>query len=790
MSTDLIQRSTQLELTPQQIEWITGQSPDTSQVSQHAGYGQVPQWFANLWQQVIATHDDFDQLRNACEQVAEVTRFDISNVRKEQEEFRISVRFLYDQMISGQVTAADFTNQRYLDIQRQTASFGTQVWRALTSIVNDNVVRDQGFTRMQQYVEMATHGLSYAMDVSTTQQTNWNTNVESWANSVNAEFQKRAIEAAEKDRAHHAALEEVKRQQAEANAATEARLASQIAENQLATATVLKKAFARHRQGQNVDAQSLLGDVQGDEVSVRMLKALQLEERDTVQATRDTVLTEVQEIEHFGTPPPTRRVTASQRTTMLGALPDTMGDADGSGNGRGPPPRHTSGAPDDFFEDSEDEIMTDPNEVRLSERQKQEAIQQYAEVLRHEQNAKRQEKLKRQQRGERVVHRLVVTKPTMSAPAKFKGSKSENFTSWFAQLEDYFEYSEGVFPTEGNKIIFVGGLLLEKALQWHQDRREDFRSSGDFDSWKLYTHALKERFTDPFEHEDADRQMQYLRYQGDIADYLAKIKELNLKVHLAGVAWRQRIKSALPFALLDRLSRYPTPPQSDEDFLLRVLEVGKTHESFLIESEHHKARGNHHPQEGVPASSPAQRGKHANKGKKRDMASRVSIPASHQASSSGRDSYRDKPREQRRDAAPGPAREVVFTSEEEATRGIPSTLVEKRRRDRVCLRCSLSNHQWRYCLKQANTSSEKPGKVAAAKRKRDVVEEHEHAPGQVLHARKTRKVASLSRVPAAPQPNPAPPVAVAAAYQPLAVFEPERSENEYGAWDEDMVDFS
>lgn len=261
MSTDMIHRSTQLELTPQQVEWITGQAPDPSQVSQHAGYDQVPQWFANLWHQVIATHNDFDQLRHACEQVADVTQIDISAVRQEQESFRTSVRFLYDQMIKGQLTAADITNTRFLEIQKQTASFGTQVWRALTAIVNDNAVRDQGFTRMQQYLEMATQGLSYAMDVSTTQQSTWNANVESWAKGIHAEFQKRDEAAAQEKRAHLAALEEVKRQQAEANAATEARLASQIAENKAATTTVLKKAFARHRQGQNIDAESLLGDI-------------------------------------------------------------------------------------------------------------------------------------------------------------------------------------------------------------------------------------------------------------------------------------------------------------------------------------------------------------------------------------------------------------------------------------------------------------------------------------------------------------------------------------------------
>ena len=298
-----------------------------------------------------------------------------------------------------------------------------------------------------------------------------------------------------------------------------------------------------------------------------------------------------------------------------------------------------------------------------------------------------------------TVTQLVSKKPKMVAPKAYGGDRKEDFRVWLHQVEDYMEYCSEEFTTDSVKILWLSGLLKDKALTWYQARRLAFKKNNDDDSWATFRKALCKRFKDSFEADKADEQMQQERYNGDISDYLAKMRTHNLKVGLAHVAWRRRLKAGLPEDIVQRVSQYPDPPEDDEDFEQRLEVSGKNYEDFKQES---KFRGNTHEQGAVSKRSKKTNG---------SGVGRSSGPSATLGGSKPRDGPK-KPSFQKG--------KIIYTDVSQATQGVPLPLVESRKRQNQCLRCGMSGHRWKFCFKPANPNPNPNGyKAAGVKRGRE-----------------------------------------------------------------------
>jgi hypothetical protein len=125
---------------------------------------------------------------------------------------------------------------------------------------------------------------------------------------------------------------------------------------------------------------------------------------------------------------------------------------------------------------------------------------------------------------------------------------------------------------------------------------------GVQDAWSSYECDIKKAFIDTFEGESLIQKMHDLTYQGDIQDYITRIKFFNARVVLTGILYWKVVKAGLGREIYIRYSLCARAT-SDIDLEQRLLEVGKFYDESLHEA---KALGLKNPQ---PFRSRAETGK-------------------------------------------------------------------------------------------------------------------------------------------------------------------------------------
>lgn len=347
---------------------------------------------------------------------------------------------------------------------------------------------------------------------------------------------------------------------------------------------------------------------------------------------------------------------------------------------RGPPPRKRKSPPPP---DSGGSGQSDGD--RESDRQRR--FERFLEFERREKESKRRRKHRRRYSRSHspAPQRITLSKPKMIQPEKFSGSRKEDFRVWFRTVEDYLEYSSGQFSNDIQKVIWLGSFLTGKAQIWFQDRRTKLLEERWVDDWRGFRKALKDRFIDPYEDFQADLELEQLEYKDDVSHYLAQFRVLNHRVHLSGVALRNRIFRQIPRRIQERMSMFGPDPEDDEDFLDRVEECGRKDEHFARQQKMlSRGRTEFRAEE------------------RKESKVRQTQKATARAEGSGSQKKR----------------EIVHPDRTTALKGIPESLIKSRESRALCLRCGMNNHQFRFCLKPINPNSTNPKKVAALSKKR------------------------------------------------------------------------
>jgi len=102
----------------------------------------------------------------------------------------------------------------------------------------------------------------------------------------------------------------------------------------------------------------------------------------------------------------------------------------------------------------------------------------------------------------------------LANPSAYDGKPATPFRPWWESVKEFIHF----YPqTAGfRRIIWVGTLLTDEALEWHQARRRDYEE----DSWEAYSVAIQQEYLDPHEAAQALQKMWALQYKGDIKAYL------------------------------------------------------------------------------------------------------------------------------------------------------------------------------------------------------------------------------------------------------------------------------
>ena len=194
----------------------------------------------------------------------------------------------------------------------------------------------------------------------------------------------------------------------------------------------------------------------------------------------------------------------------------------------------------------------------------------------------------------------------------------------------------------------------------------------------------------------AARKLRQVKYTSDILMYLDTLPQLNMKVRMSGVMWRELIKEGLPDCILDFLPlTQGGEPQQDDALILCIKEHVLNYERRQGEKK-------------LAASASTSTSTSAGKKRKRSGGGTGATPA--RENSSAPPAKKElTARHAGNTGGGGKARTPHFTKDEMevAVKGLQPTLREARDKRDLCRRCGIAGHKWMFCLKEISLSSTK-----------------------------------------------------------------------------------
>lgn len=227
--------------------------------------------------------------------------------------------------------------------------------------------------------------------------------------------------------------------------------------------------------------------------------------------------------------------------------------------------------------------------------------------------------------------------------------------------------------------------------------------------------------------------MMELKYYGDTAQYLTELLDLNEVVQWFGVTFRKHISRTLPKEITRLVySRNGGVPDTDEDFLTAVQEVGRIYETMLQDPGLSLKAGK---------NEPVSKKEHSNAGRPRDNSSNKaarSNPSLKQPAA--------------KKAANGDRKDNIWATTKLALEGIDQQKIDARKKAKtLCWRCGRDQHHTLACYAKKDVEGTDlpaaPTKNAAVGQKRPKEEEEEKA----RPPKKARFAATVAR-----PPSPAP----------------------------------
>jgi hypothetical protein len=227
---------------------------------------------------------------------------------------------------------------------------------------------------------------------------------------------------------------------------------------------------------------------------------------------------------------------------------------------------------------------------------------------------------------------------------------------------------------------------------------------------------MDERFITTQENKDALKKIRLVKYSGNILEYIQKMRHLNIRAGLYGLTWREALKNGLNDHLLDRIAYTAGgEPEEDEALIACMKEHGLASERRTKER---KTSGDGGAGGSGQGKGKRKRGSGKDSGAKDDTEPAPKRQQKGKGTTSGSgDKGDNSPR---------------FTDDqkEEALKGVQESLRASRIKKKLCQRCAIGGHHWKYCRKEINVSSSKKKKS----KKDDKSKEDDSKPAETAKA--------------------------------------------------------
>jgi hypothetical protein len=213
-----------------------------------------------------------------------------------------------------------------------------------------------------------------------------------------------------------------------------------------------------------------------------------------------------------------------------------------------------------------------------------------------------------------------------------------------------------------------------------------FLRDPDYSTWERFRQEIIKRYICIEEERRALEAMDKIFYKDKIDTYLLLLENLNIKAGLTGIAWRVRVESKLPDEILRRLSYFEFA--TDEEWMETIRKVGRQEEELRERGKITKSLTTPHPPPPKRKREEPEKGFNTkfkpggirNKPQKGD--SRWKSPRTSPAKNKFENGSKDE-----------------HTDWKQAHEGIQQDVVDKRKKEKRCPRCSMDNHTWRKCRK-------------------------------------------------------------------------------------------
>ena len=248
----------------------------------------------------------------------------------------------------------------------------------------------------------------------------------------------------------------------------------------------------------------------------------------------------------------------------------------GGGNGRGSPrPPNVAGAPNPGDDEPDDEsYYRAPNQPSNNPRRP----------------APRQDQAPNPTEAERISEILARTMARGSrrapqSPFKFENKPTQDVRVWIMACEDICGTNPCQWEEEDEGIKYAlsmmeGSAVTPFALRYRKKMTGEsgFPRSDGYELWENFKNQIEEKFPILHRAQRALRDMEKVRYEGDIEKYLLTLENLNIDAEMSGVAWRNMIKKRLPLQARRRWAHKKF--YLDSEFVEAVRRCTKAEASF------------------------------------------------------------------------------------------------------------------------------------------------------------------------------------------------------------------
>jgi len=220
------------------------------------------------------------------------------------------------------------------------------------------------------------------------------------------------------------------------------------------------------------------------------------------------------------------------------------GGAAGNAGGAGDPPPPGSNPPSDHFNNNHN------NDNRMSRRQRRIRDLQYAKPIK------------------------------IKEPKGFEGKIGDRFEDWWVMMEVYIQDQPEKFPNDRRTIDWIGSLMDKYAQAWHIQWIKGTISGKHPKSITGYVQALKLRFEDRDDKDEAYALLEKVRYDGCIRDMFTKIQMFNDRALVTGAALKKIILDRLPHKILEQMHTVDLTGKTDEELITIITNAGRTAEKW------------------------------------------------------------------------------------------------------------------------------------------------------------------------------------------------------------------